>query len=338
MVALSDIHLNNTSLLTPGSGPTVAFLGATAGIGLATFHAILKNTSSATIYLVTRNASRASTLIANAQKLNTSATIIPVETGDLTLVRDADRAAKQIASQAERLDMVVMSPGYLSFSSAPDFSPEGIDRVMSIRFHARMRFLLTLLPLLRKAANPRVISILAGGKEGDLKLDDLAMSSKGTYGPLYAAGAAASMTTLFFEELSKKAGNEKIVFVHIFPGLVSTDLQVRDSAWILHTLWEWLAKPLFRFIGYTAEEAGERVLFAGTSGRFRRVGDPESVRGTMVQEGSEGMLGSGVYVVGEDSEVVKGGGSKVLKKLREKGAGARVWEYMMEEMQRVERL
>ncbi len=338
MVALSDIHLNNTSLLTPGSGPTVALLGATGGIGLATLHAILRNTSSPIIYLVTRNAARASTLIATAQKLNTSAKIIPIETGDLTLVRDAEKAAKQIASKADRLDMLVMSPGYLSFASAPDFSPEGIDRITSIRFHARMRFLLTLLPLLRKAPNPRVISILAGGKEGDLNLDDLAMSKKGTYGPLYAAGAAASMTTLFLEELSKQEGNSKIVFVHIFPGLVATDLQVRDSGSILQMLWDWIAKPLFRFVGYTADEAGERVLFAGSNGRFRRAQDPESVRGTMVQEGSEGVLGSGVYVVGEDSEVVKGGGNKAVKGLREKGAGRKVWEYTMGEMERVESL
>ncbi|KAJ9610346.1 hypothetical protein H2200_005123 [Cladophialophora chaetospira] len=338
MVSISDIHLNNTSLQTPGSGPTVALLGATAGIGLSTLHAILKNTSTPTVYIVGRNPSRLRDLISTAQKLNASATLIPIETGDLTLVKNAEKAAQEIASKASRLDLLVMSPGYLSFASAPDFSPEGLDRITSIRYHARMRFLLTVLPLLRAAPNPRVISILAGGQEGDLKLEDLAMTQKTTYGPLYAAGAAGAMTTLFLEEVAKQEGNEKIVFLHIFPGLVATDLQVRDSGWFYHMLWEWIAKPLFKIFGASAEDAGERVLFAGTNGRFRRVQDPESVRGTLVQEGSDGVLGSGVYAVKEDSEVVKEGGNKELKALKEKGAGRKVWEYTVGEFERIQRL
>ncbi|ETI25591.1 hypothetical protein G647_02365 [Cladophialophora carrionii CBS 160.54] len=355
MVSLSDVHLNNTSLRSAGSGPTVALVGATAGIGLATFHALLKHTSSPTIYLVGRDASRLDALIAAAQQLhpNPGATIVPIVVNgdDLTLVRHADTAARQIASLTSRLDLLIMSPGYLSFRSTADFSPEeGLDRITSIRYHARMRFLVTLLPALRTAPNPRVISVLAAGKEGPLRLDDLGMTRPETYGPIYAAGAAASMTTLFFEELAAGGGNgndndnDRIVFVHLFPGLVGTGLRVINSGWALSLLWEWVVRPAFRLFGSTAEDAGERVLFAATSGRFRRVRpeDADGLAGTLVQRGSTGVLGSGVYLVGEDSGVVRPPrgtkGDDVLAELRRQGAGKKVYEYTMGEFERIEKI
>jgi NAD(P)-dependent dehydrogenase (short-subunit alcohol dehydrogenase family) len=344
MVSLSDIHLNNTSLQSAGSGPTVALVGATAGIGLATFHALLKHTSSPTIYLVGRNASRLDDLIASAQKSypNPGATIVPIVAGDLTLVQHAEAAARQIASLTSRLDLLIMSPGYLSFSSTPDFSPEGLDRITSVRFHARMRFLVTLLPALRAAPNPRVISVLAAGQEGPLVLDDLGMTRPGTYGPIYAASAAASMTTLFFEELATRPGNDKIVFVHLFPGLVGTGLRVVNSGWALSLLWDWIVRPLFGVLGSTAENAGERVLFAATSGRFRRVKPEEAdgLAGTLIQRGSTDVLGSGVYIVGEKSEVVKPkeGGKDVLETLRGQGAAKKVYDYTMGEFERIEKM
>ncbi|EXJ57373.1 hypothetical protein A1O7_07720 [Cladophialophora yegresii CBS 114405] len=350
MVSLSDVHLNNSSLSSAGSGPSVALLGATAGIGLATFHALLKHTSTPTIYLVGRDASRLDALIASAQRQYPTAggaTVIPIVAGDLTLVRNADAAARRIASLTSRLDLLVMSPGYLSFSSTADWSPEGLDRITSIRYHARMRFLVTLLPLLRRAPNPRVISVLGAGKEGALSLDDLGMTLPRTYGPIYAAGAAASMTTLFFEELAAQGpgndndsatDNHRIVFIHLFPGLVGTGLQVVNSGWALSALWGWIVRPLFRVFGSTAENAGERVLFAATSGRFRRVRpeDAKGLEGTLVQRGSTGVLGSGVYLVGEDSEVAPPPG--VLEELRRQDAGKKVYEYTMREFERIENM
>ncbi|KIW94019.1 uncharacterized protein Z519_05335 [Cladophialophora bantiana CBS 173.52] len=348
MVSLADIQLNNTSLLTPGSGPVCALVGCTSGIGLATLHATLRYTSSPTVFLVGRGGSaRLEALVAEVQGWNASAHLVPVVAEDLTLVACAQHAAAVIASKASRLDLLIMSPGYLSLSAAPDVSPEGLDRVTSIRYHARMRILLTLLPLLRAAPSPRVLSVLAGGREGALNLVDLGMTLPGTYGPFYAAGAAAAMTTLFFEHLSKRPGNERIVFLHICPGVVygtGLNFQKSNSPGSIHTvvslLWDWVFKPVFRALGYSPAEAGERVLFAATNGRFRRVqGDPERARGTLIQEGSDGLLGSGVHLVKADSSVVEGGGNRELMRLRNEMDGARkVWEYTIAEFERIERM
>jgi NAD(P)-dependent dehydrogenase (short-subunit alcohol dehydrogenase family) len=338
MVAIKDVKLNNTSLSSPGSGPTAAFLGGTAGIGLATIQALLRHTSTPKIYIVGRNASKLDSLIESLKPLNAQATIVPIVTGDLTLVSSAQKAAKEIAGQESKLDLLVMSPGFLAFNSAPDYSSEGLDKITAIRYQTRARFLLTLLPLLQAAPNPRVISILAGGQEGVLNLDDLGMTDPKKYGPIYAANASAAMNTLLFEHLTTQKGNEKIVFEHIFPGIVKTDLKLQDSGAILSWVY-WFAKIVVGFFAQSMEESGERILFAGTNGRYRRLAteeERERAKGTQIQVGSNGEIGSGVYLVQGNSDVMKGG--KALTEMREKGAAAKVYEYTLAEFERIEKM
>jgi len=336
MVSYSDIKLNNESLASSGGGPVAAFIGATAGIGYEAFLALLRYTTSPTVYLVGRGESRLDSQIAAAKQLNPNAKLIPIVADDLTLVKDAQRAADQIAAQADHLDLLVTSQGFISFSSSPDFSAEGLDKVTSIRYHSRLQFVITLLPLLRKAPNPRVISVLASGKEGPLNLDDLGMTNPKNYSLVAVAGAASSMTTLSFEELSRQRENEKIVFIHIFPGVVYTGLKAIGGPGALTFLWNSLLKPLLWLIAYTPREAGERVLFAATNGRFRKLAPGMSGEGTLIQEGSNGQKGSGVYLVQGDSSVLPANAD--LKKLQEEGAGAKVLEYTLNEFERISRL
>ncbi|KIX03147.1 uncharacterized protein Z518_06698 [Rhinocladiella mackenziei CBS 650.93] len=343
MVSFEDIILNNESLSSAGSGPIAALAGCTNGIGLATLHALLKHTTKPVLYLIGRDSSRLSSIVSEASKLNASAALIPIVADDLTLVSSAQRAAEEILShKPPRLDLLIVSQGYLSLSSQPDFSPEGLDRITSIRYHARMRMVVTLLPLLRKSPSPRVISVLASGREGNLDLDDLSMTKTTPgkpYSVFYAVGAASAMTTLFLEHLATLPGNDRMVFIHIFPGPVAdTGLHIRDGSFIIRLLYDWVLKPVMRVIGSSASEAGERVLFAATNGRFRRVepAQRERMKGTLIQEGTDGVQGSGVYAVQADSSVVTGGGNKELKRLREMGAARKVWEYTMGEFERIE--
>ena len=50
-------------------------------------------------------------------------------------------------------------------------SSEGIDVGLALRYYSRLRFVHNLLPLLDASATPRVIAILAGGKERELMND-----------------------------------------------------------------------------------------------------------------------------------------------------------------------
>lgn len=343
MVTYSDVRLNNSSLSIAGggsngngtsSGPVIAFVGGTSGIGRSTFEAVLRHIASPTIYLVGRSEAGLEQQIQQAKALNPKAKVVPVLTGDLTLVRTAQETAQKIASLAgSRLDLLFLSQGYFSLATHPNWTAEDLDKITAIRYHSRMRFVVTLLPLLRAAPSPRVVSILASGKEGALDLNDLSFK-RSAYGPIFAAGASATLNTLAFEGLAAQPDNDKIVFIHLYPGGVATEMKALEGPAMLRFLYNNTAKSFLKVFGHSVEEVGERVLFAATNGRFRRLANGVSGEGTMVQQGSDGKIGSGVYLVQDDSSVVVGNDHVV--KLRDQGGPKKVLEYTLAEFERIE--
>jgi NAD(P)-dependent dehydrogenase (short-subunit alcohol dehydrogenase family) len=332
MVKYAEILKSNSSFFSTraASNLTAVFVGATQGIGLGALRAFAKHTSGAspTIYLVGRSQRSLDALKSQVADLNASAKVYPVRADDLTLVKDAQAAANQIASQAEKIDFLIMSPGYVSTKRVE--SPEGLDRVQAIRFYSRMRFLATLSPLLQKSSNPHVVSVLGAGLEGKLWADDLHL--KDHFSLPNAAGAAGSMMSLYLEQFSKQSSNDRISLVHTFPGIVGgTGLKLEGIPWILQPLFDWVALPLMRLFGYTIEEAGERALYAATSDKFTAKG----AKSEGAAKGSDGSVGSGVYLLDQNSEPVPG--NKVLDELRSEGLGSKVWAHTNEVFAQVER-
>jgi NAD(P)-dependent dehydrogenase (short-subunit alcohol dehydrogenase family) len=336
-VPLADVLANNTSLGAANpSGPIAVFVGATAGIGLGALQALTKYTNASTIYIVGRSPLKLEALIGDLKQLNAKATFIPIHASDLTKIHDAQSAAREIAEKvgAGQVDLLVMSPGYITFKGREEHPEEGVDKCTAVRHYSRMAFVLGLKDALQRAPGPRIVSVLAGGKEGALWKEDMLLREKGRYGVSVAGGAAASMHSLFFEEVAKRPGWEKAVFIHNFPGAVSTGLEVSGLGMIGDFLLNWLARPIIYWVGYTQEEAGERVLFAATSGRFRRV---EGVigEGSLIMKGSDGVVGSGVYIVQADTMAVQP--TKEMVKLRGEGMGEVVYQHTVKVLQKIEK-
>lgn len=337
MVSYSDVLRSNEALKSTSSGLTAVFVGATAGIGLGALRAFTQHSESPTVYIVGRSATTLSIIIDKLKALNTTATFIPISAADLTLVQNADKACQQILTHASsarpaKIDMLCITAGYVSLSSR-DPSAEGLDKLTAIRYYARMRFVTLLLPLLRAAPAPRVVSVLAGGQEGRLWADDFLLEAH--YSVVNAAGAGASMTSFFMEELARAEGNEKIAFVHLFPGLVvDTALtQTEHFGAVMKALLGWVVLPLLRPFGYTAKEAGERVLFAATSRSFARLDGGEGGKSGSVSKISEGVVGSGVFLVQADSSTAEE--TTVYKEMREQGMGPLLYEHTMEQYARI---
>ncbi|KAE9981435.1 hypothetical protein BLS_007407 [Venturia inaequalis] len=326
MVALKAITTYNISLPTKTPNPVAVFVGATNGIGLHALKALLTHTISPKIYILGRSTQQLqNTISTTLQPLNKNATFHPIVAEDLTLISTAERAAQQILSSPgiTHVDVLIMSPGFVDFSRR--MSPEGIDRLTAVRYYSRTRILTTLLPLLRSAESPRVISVLAGGQEGKLWPEDWTMEKH--WGVASAGGVSASLTTFMFEALRAKEENDKIEFVHIFPGLVrGTGLKFEGAGVVGGFLLRWLVLPIIlRVAGYGVEEAGERVLYAATSG------------GIQSAKGSDGVEGSGVYLVGGDSEVLEL--PAVAKTMREEeDMVSKVYDHTMEVFGRVDKM
>jgi NAD(P)-dependent dehydrogenase (short-subunit alcohol dehydrogenase family) len=332
MVKYNQILSSNAAFFaTPAAqNLTAVFVGSTSGIGLGALRAFAKHTANAkpTIYVVGRSHKALSELNASISKLNPTANFIPVQADDLTVIKNAQAVAETIRTQADKIDYLVMTAGFLSVKY--EDNTEGLDRAQAIRYYARMRILLTLRPLLLKSPAPRVVSVLAAGTEGPLYPEDWTL--KDHYSLANAAKASGSMMTLFYEEFSKQPENDKISIVYTYPGIVGgTEVKIKGLPGWVEFLVNLVARPVMRLIGQTVEESGERVMYAATNPQFKSRGEG----GKQAAIGSDGSQGSGVYLLHNDSEVIPG--NEALTDLRKKEMEKGVWDHTMEVFERVEK-
>ena len=203
---------------------------------------------------------------------------------------------------------------------------EGLDRKLTTNYYSRIRFTQQLLPLLHSASPQlsRVVSVLAPGEEAVLDFNNLDL--KQNFSLRKAAAHAITMTDFAFEEMATK--NPTVSFVHAYPGVVKTGF-FKDSGAVLKATLQ-VGLTLFSRWTIGLEESGERHLYAATSAVYPpKAGAKCGVEpgDGKVKKGSAGEVGSGAYLIGSDGELRAN--EKVLKELRGKDAGAKIWAHTM---------
>ena len=222
--------------------------------------------------------------------------------------------------------MSVSIPKDLHTNKVLTETSEGLDRKLTTNYYSRVRFTQQLLPLLQSASPQlsRVVSVLAPGGESAIDLEDLDL--KHGFSLRKAAAHAVTMTDFALEEFATK--NPTVSFVHSYPGGVKTGF-FKESGVAIRALVR-LAFTLMSPWTIPIEESGERHLYAATSAAYPpkagEEGDVE-VGGGEVKKGSAGEIGTGAYFIGSDGELRAN--EKVLKGLRGKDAGARIWAHTM---------
>jgi hypothetical protein len=189
---------------------------------------------------------------------------------------------------------------------------------MSLSYYARIRLTMNLLPLLQNASAPRVLSVLAGGKERRLFPEDLGLHRNYTF--LRVIDQTTTMQTLAFQRLAQD--NPTISFLHSYPGWVQTDIvqnawlsQSRKLRW-LSCLMRWILRVLVRLIAVPVDECGERQAFLATSVRFI----PE-------RDGVEGE----VFLINEKCEDGRTRSNQMaLRSWRAEGMIEKVWSHTMD--------
>jgi NAD(P)-dependent dehydrogenase (short-subunit alcohol dehydrogenase family) len=350
MVSIKAVRASNASFkATSPPGMVAVFAGATSGIGMGTLKAFVKNANSPTAYIIGRSKKGSAPLLDELQKSNPSAILNFIET-EFSLIKNVDAVCDEIKSKEKKVDFVFVSAGYLTWdgrlgehllphlaivanTNNPLESTEGIDVPHALRYYSRLRLVYNLLPLLQVSPNPRVISILAGGQESTIDLDDLEV--KNNFSTIKAAQNGTTQTTLAFEELAKQSPG--ISFVHKYPGFVDTGVidrlmkTTKGILWGPATVFRWVVLPVINLFSTTVEEAGERGLFIATSARYPPADGAKAAvelpNGVQVANASvvdtEGK-GNGVYRLGPDDESAPDG--NVLPAYRKENAGAKVWE------------
>jgi hypothetical protein len=287
-------------------------------------------------------------------------------------LKNVDQVCEQIASRERYVNILFMTPGYLTLRGRDETS-EGLDRKFALHYYARMRFVHRLLPLLASAADKsfpqsklgpglgpgikaeadgpgadgprpgisisRVVSVLDPHVSvrplglGPTLLDYKDLSLKDTFSLKKCGHHASLMTNFYLEGMARRYKGTS--FVHAYPSGVDTGiLRGLPGGQIARGFLSVLLKPFM----VPLEESGERHLFAATSGKFPGAAEgiqQEDTGGDPgdVAPGSDGRPGSGCYWVNWDGEVFPEHAS--IKQKRAEGAVERVVEHTAEVFRRV---
>ena len=347
MVTLPSVLASNARISTTLPKALVAvFAGATRGIGEATLKTWIRYAIEPRIYLFTRSVASGERLISECKSINPQAKVIPIQ-ADLSSIKETDRACKVVLDAEERVNLLIHSAGEVKLDKS--LTSEGLHIFVACVYYSKLRTIQQLLPRLQSASQngslARVVAIAGGTKEGQVDLDDLPAVRM----PMaQMRGHLTSMITLSLEQLAQSAPT--VSFVHDYPGTIRTGLRDNIGGMIGFMqggfkVYCWLAECLgwAGFLGLP--EVGERHVFLATSAMYPPkqssgngmkgvpVGD-----GLVVQRGTDGFEGTGIYSVAWDGEAATAEVHSLLRELRENKVDQGVWKHTTGEFERINKL
>lgn len=281
-----------------------------------------------------RDEDRAHGLIATLNEINPEGTAIFLRK-DISLLRNVDELCEVLKRRESKIHCLFLTAGYMTLRGRTE-TEEGIDRKMCVNYYSRIRCTLNLMPLLEAASKAnelsRVITVLAAGSEGEVRLDDLELRHNFT---LHACLAhCVVMSDFAIEELSRRYPGTS--FSHSYPGTVKTGIAnelsgpVRLAVKLLYAVMTpWILN---------VQESGERHYFQMTSQIYPSakggVGIPPPP-GMTAFKGMDGTPGGGAYLLDWDGKTC--GDENVLKKYRDIDMGSIVWDHTMKIFAQAER-
>ena len=186
-----------------------------------------------------------------------------------------------------------------------------------------MRFVHNLLPTLEAAKSPRVVSVLAGGKESVIEADNLDLRKK--FSLSASTGYPATLNSLAMEVLASQ--HPSVSFIHVFPGIVATPLFKKTFGSVLGSVVMFISS----FMSISPQESGEWQTYLSTSPSFPAKNSPE--KSTAAARASTGEVGGGSYILNYDGKDVTN--KSLMTNLREKGFPDIVWKHTLETFDRI---
>lgn len=325
-------------------GLVAVFLGGTGGIGESTAKELFLRTTRPKAYIVGRSVSRMRSLelwltlksrnerrgkriCEELHEINSEGTAIFLQR-DIGRIRDVDELCTELKEREPKINCLFLTAGYMTLRGRHE-TPDGIDHKMAVNYYSRMRCTLNLMPALTAASEnnelSRVISVLAAGSEGEIRVNDLDLKQDYT---LHACLAhCVVMTDFFIEELAKRYPGTS--FSHSYPGTVKTGIANELSGPV-----KLAVKVLYAVMTpwiLNVRESGERHLFQITSACYPSVKGGVGIpvpEGLSSMKGTDGRPGSGAYLLDWDGKST--GDEEVLQKYRDMDLGPKIWDHTMQ--------
>jgi NAD(P)-dependent dehydrogenase (short-subunit alcohol dehydrogenase family) len=199
------------------NGKTAIVFGGTSGIGHSL--AVRFAQAGSNVYIVGRSEKAAAAILEEMKGFNVADATYRFVASDLSLLRNARAAVKQLPEELKVVDYVVFCQTKATVQGRTP-TVENIDEKLALNYFSRVELVRQLLPRLEAAEDARVMSVLSAGvhaPHADFKTD-FAVEN---YSLKKAADAAGFYTDLAFDHLSRQ--HPKVTFIHAAPGFVSTN-------------------------------------------------------------------------------------------------------------------
>jgi len=236
-------------------GKVCLVTGATAGIGEATALGLAR--AGATVLLVARNPAKAEEVLARlaAESGNPRLEVLLADLASLAQVR---ALAAEVERRHDRLHVLVNNAAVYTKERA--LTADGIETQFAVNHLAP--FLLTnlLLPLLRRSAPARVVTVSSEAHRG-ITIDWENLTGERRYHGLRAYGQSKLANLLFTFELARRLSGSGVTANAVHPGVVGTSLLFGGWAPLR------LLKPFLR----GPEQGARTTVFLATSPRVEGV-------------------------------------------------------------------
>ncbi|KAH8165535.1 hypothetical protein CIB48_g2693 [Xylaria polymorpha] len=304
MVSLQAIRESNARIATSlPSGLVAVFVGATSGIGETTLRNLVKQTRKPRIYFLGRREAEGKLIQAELEQINSEGEYHYLQY-DVSLLKNVDEACRHIQARESAINLLFLTSGTLISGKHTD---EGLNYHTALVYYCRTRFIVNLLPQLRRASDlRRVVTVFAGGKEGKIFTEDLQANHISV---LSSRGHITSTITLALHTLAKQA--PEVSFIHVYPGFVKTELS-RELTGIGAAIGKILFKPVIAYLQIPIDETGVDVAVA-----------------------VDGKVGGGVYSIDYQAEGTNEGTQEIIRNYIEDNTAEKIWKDTEEEYMRV---
>lgn len=211
------------------SGRTVVITGANSGLGVRTAEALAAK--GAHVLMACRNADKAAAARDQVAALASGPepTVVTLDLADLDSIR---ACADEVAGLVDRLDVLVNNAGVMAVPLAR--TAEGYEMQFGTNHLGHFALTGLLLPLLRKATGPRVVTTASSmHRAGRMNWADLnAEQTKYRRWPAYGQSKLANL--LFMRGLDRRAldAGSDLVSASAHPGYAATHLQSHSGSWL----------------------------------------------------------------------------------------------------------
>lgn len=228
--------------------------GANAGIGFETAKAIASMQGE--VLLVARTREKAER--AKKQILaETGNGQIYTFAADMGIQADVKRLGAEIRSQFDRIDVLINNAG--TFYSKLTYTVDDIETVFAVNHLGYFQLTHELYPLLQEAPSARIINVSSDSHYSG-KIDLKNLSLKGRYNGLRSYAQSKLANVLFTYELDRRKLDSNISVNVLHPGLVITDIGVKNTLWWHGLIWKWR-----RNSGVTVAEGAQTSIYLATS-------------------------------------------------------------------------